>query len=205
MSLKVKRWSGVTMIELMVVVMMIGILGVLGLTNMWTQQGKAHDANRKKDLDRLRIAMLNYNADKTCFPDPADVTCGSNKLQPYLDEVPCETNGSSFYYERPSCDKFIAYTRLEYANDPSIREKGCLAGCGPDFSYNYYVQDGMTLKVDFNGAPSGDVPGLKPVRPLCGTQVKYCYNNICSSCCPGSKYRCDNTGEWCIPDRSCGN
>lgn len=192
-----------TMLELMLVIMIMGVLGTLGLTNMWTQQGKAHDASRKKDLDRLRIALINYNADKTCFPDPADVTCGSTRLVPYLEEVPCEPNKTSFYYERPSCDKFIAYTNLEFSSDPSIREKGCLAGCGPDYSYNYYVEDGMLLKYDFNGVPSGDIPGLIPMKPLCGTMVKYCYNNLCSACCPGDSYRCDDTGGWCIPDRSC--
>jgi len=195
--------KGLTLIELMVVVMVIGVLAVAGTTNWWLQIGKAHDATRKTDLEKMRIAFLNYNGDKTCFPDPAEVTCRSTSLAPYIDEVPCEPNGSSYYYERPSCDKFIIFTKLDYANDPAIREKGCLIGCGPDFAYTYYVQDGMEPYVDFNSVPSGDIPSSKPVRPMCGSQVKYCYNNLCSACCPGNEYRCSAAGDWCIPDSSC--
>jgi hypothetical protein len=192
-----------TLMELMLVMMVIAVLAVVGGTNWWLQLGKAHDSTRKTDLEKLRIAMLNYNGDKTCFPDPSDVVCGSKTLAPYIDEVPCEPIGADYYYERPSCDKFIIFSKLEYANDLAIRDKGCLVGCGPNFAYNYYVQDGMAIYVDFNSVPSGDIASLKPVRPMCGSQVKYCFNNLCASCCPGSEYRCSAAGDWCIPDTSC--
>ena len=198
-----KKQKGFTLMELMLVMMVIAILAVVGGTNWWWQMGKARDSTRKTDLEKLRIAMLNYNGDKTCFPDPADVTCGSKTLAPYIDEVPCEPNGASYYYERPSCDKFIIFSKLDYENDIAIREKNCTVGCGPNYAYNYYVQDGMDQKTDFLSVESGDILGKVPVRPLCGSQVKYCYNNLCASCCPGSEYRCSAGGDWCIPDSSC--
>lgn len=200
---KQNHQSGLTLLELMLVVMVMGILMLAGFTNWWLQLSKANDSNRKTDLEKMRLALFHYEADKSCYPDPSLVVCGSKDLAPYIDKVLCEPDGSSFYYERPTCGKFIIFTKLDYTKDPVIRDKGCLVGCGPGYSYNYYVQEGMEFMVDFLAVPSGDIPDLSPVRPSCGTQTKYCYSNICSSCCPGSKYRCSSGGDWCIPDSSC--
>ena len=198
-----RKNRGMTMIELMLVVLIIAILAVLLFTNYWLQQAKAHDTKRKVELEELRKALISYEVDKSRFPVTEDVVCGSEALKPYINKVPCEPDGTSFYYETPALDKFIAYTNLEWASDPEIGRKGCWVGCGPNYSYNYYVTYGMEPKTDFNAVESGNIPGVKPTTPTCGTITKYCYANLCSSCCPGARFRCDDTGAWCIPDSSC--
>lgn len=191
------------MIELMLVVLVMAILGVLLFTNYWLQQEKARDIKRKVELEELRKVLINYEVDKGSFPAVGLVVCGSEALRPYIKKVPCEPDGTSFYYETPALDKFIAYTVLEWKSDPVIRAKGCLVGCGPNYAYNYYVTYGMEPRTDFNAVESGNIPGVEPTAPACGTMTKYCYANLCSSCCPGMRFRCDGSGSWCIPDSSC--
>lgn len=198
-----RNHAGFTMIELMLVVIITGTLLVMIFTNLWFQQARARDTKRKAALDGLRTVLVNYQTDKGLFPPAADVVCRSPSLRPYLNEAPCEPDGTSFYYETPSADKFIAYTKLELAKDPVIRRLWCLLGCGPNYGYNYYVAYGMEPRLDFNAVPSGDIPGVAPSTPMCGSVNKYCYANVCSACCPGSRFRCDGAGEWCIPDSDC--
>ena len=199
------RNGGFTMIELMLTTVLIGTLAAFTFTNLWLQQSKARDTRRKAALDGLRVALISYQVDKGSFPPPADLVCASENLKPYLNRVPCEPDGTSFFYQAPGSDKFIAYTKLEWEKDPIIREKSCLAGCGPNYEYNYYVDYGMEPELDFNAVESGDIPTLVPAIPMCGSVTKYCYANVCSACCPGSQFRCSDTGSWCIPDSSCGN
>jgi prepilin-type N-terminal cleavage/methylation domain-containing protein len=205
------RIGGFTLVELLVVVSLILILAMFLFMAYQGQIDKARDARRKSDLDKLKIALENYASDYSCYPDEADVVCNSVALAPYIDKVPCDPSNEtdSYKYVRPSCSGFVVFALLNKESDPVIAEKSCLFGCGPSYSYNYYVaSQNLVAGVDFEAVDSeGDVPGETPMIGECdfGGGKFGCFANVCSNCCPGSNYRCDAGGNWCIPDSSCGD
>jgi general secretion pathway protein G len=203
-----KAILGFTLMELLVVVSLILILAMFLFMAYQGQIDKARDARRKSDLDKLKIALENYASDYSCYPPEEDVVCNSVALAPYIDLVPCDPSNEtdSYEYVRPSCSGFVVFANLNKKSDPAIAEKKCSFGCGPSYSYNYYVaSQNLVPGVDFEASTggSGDIPGLEPMRGTCDGR---CIPGLCSNCCPGvNKYRCDATGNWCIPDSSCAS
>lgn len=203
-----KAVLGFTLVELLVVVSLILILAMFLFMAYQGQIDKARDSRRKSDLDKLKIALENYASDYSCYPDEDKVVCNSVALVPYIDKVPCDPSNEtdSYRYVRPSCSGFVVFANLNKESDPAIAEKKCSFGCGPSYSYNYYVaSQNLTPGVDFEASTggSGDIPGLEPIRGACDGK---CIVGSCSNCCPGvDQYRCDETGNWCVPDSSCKN
>jgi type II secretory pathway pseudopilin PulG len=119
--------NGFTLVELLIVmtiliimvVITIGILNAIGLTN------KGRDARRKKDLNRMKIALEEYYNDKGQFPQ--DVTtwniksnCGKNVSElSTLNSLPCDPYGEPYkiFVEE---NKFRIITNLENKKDKDI-------------------------------------------------------------------------------------
>lgn len=122
-----KKKNGFTLVELligitivvMLAIMMIGAFNAIGITN------KARDARRKKDLNRIKIALEEYFNNKGEFPlDYASwnikSNCGKNVPQlPTLNSLPCDPRGEP-YSILVDVNKFRIITNLENKKDKDI-------------------------------------------------------------------------------------
>ena len=139
--LKTKKIKGFTLVEILITISVLAILLTIGLAYVLPQFRKGNDAKRKANLNRIQIALEEYERDFECYP--STLTCPSDaQLASYLDPVPCDpTTDDPYYYEveAGSCPGWYRlYADLENTADPIIKELGCDAGCGP-FGANYYV------------------------------------------------------------------
>lgn len=169
-----KRIEGFTLTELMVVMGIIAFLAALIILSFNLQLFKGKDAKKKGDLDRIKIAIEEYEKDKDCYPPAEDmVLCGTNStiaVHPYLSNVPCDpVTGDPYYYEpdpdNPSCPRwFRLYSELQNENDPKI-----ITNIGPGNAYNFYVSS--------DNAPD-------PER-CSGSETYGCFGSQCRKVCPG--------------------
>lgn len=68
---------GLTLIELIIVIAIIGILAGLGFTNYVTSQKRARDGKRKADMEQIRSALEMCRADTGSYPSGG---CGATTL-----------------------------------------------------------------------------------------------------------------------------
>lgn len=78
------RRSGFTLIELLVVVAIVGILTGLAIPNMRTVVVRARAADVAADLDVVRVATLQYNADAHVWPAESSAGVTPAELVDYL-------------------------------------------------------------------------------------------------------------------------
>lgn len=145
------------MIELLIVIAILGVLMVILLLIFQTQLGRARDARRKADLEKIKIAFEEYYNDHGCYP-PSNIldNCGGAELQPYLNEIPCDPfNGNPYLYVPAAgnqCGGFRLLTILEVDTDPDIAKIGCggpaLCGFG---GYNWGVSAGVPIGIGLGG------------------------------------------------------
>lgn len=131
--------SGITLTELLIVLAFIAFMAVAILValNPAVQLGKARDARRKSDLNKLKNLLEDYYNDNDCYPQNIVELAPS-----YIGNVPKDPLSKSDYtYKSPDCDTYRIYVTLEYKQDPKIAEVGCQEGCGPGGScdYNYGI------------------------------------------------------------------
>ncbi len=131
--------NGFTLVELMIVIAIIAILAAIAIMLMRNQQFKGSDARRKADLNRIKIAVEEYEKDHNCYPQ--NVVCGtisSQEVYPYLNTVPCDpTTNASYKYENngTSCPSWYRlFTGLQNTADPAITP-----GIGLGNLYNFYL------------------------------------------------------------------
>ena len=143
------RSAGLTMIELLIVIVILALLLILLALLMRTQLSKTRDAQRKADLEKIKISFEDYYNDNGCYPEQNDYyswRCGTNDFSPYLATFPCDPVTKTHYayiVNQDSCAGYAVMTQLENTTDPSIERVGCTAdGCG-EFDYNYGISAGF--------------------------------------------------------------
>lgn len=72
-SLKQKRQSGFTIVELLIVIVIIGILAGLVVTQILGATAKARDTERKTDLDQIANQLEAYYAKRGGYPTASDL------------------------------------------------------------------------------------------------------------------------------------
>jgi len=63
-----KRKSAFTLIELLVVVAFLSLMILVAIFAFKGQLFKGYDARRKSDLNRIKIALEEYEKDHNCYP-----------------------------------------------------------------------------------------------------------------------------------------
>ena len=198
--------QGLTMIETLIVLGVLGLLAVIFLNyfNPLEKRGRALDARRKSDLNRLSVALEDYYGDHDCYP--TELLCTpiskAEELKPYLGLIPCDpATHRSYYYEPESGDcpqYYRIYTNLYWRNDPDIERVGCSLGCGPSpaYAYNYGVS-----------SPNVGLEGKGSCTNWCACQGTTC-NDVNDNCCAdpdhphgcgitSPKCYCCENGVWC--------
>ncbi len=127
--------SGFTLVELIIVVTIMLILAIIavGIFNSTGVFNKARDAQRKKDLGRIKVAFEEYFNDKGCYPNQAIIdslglasNCNKGIFSPWLSNWPCDPNKKPYtiVVEDPrfsSCNKWYkVLTNLENKSDAAI-------------------------------------------------------------------------------------
>jgi prepilin-type N-terminal cleavage/methylation domain-containing protein len=137
MGTKNHRNNAFTLVELLITLSIVAILAIVALLYLRGQTLKGNDARRKADIERIRVAVEEYEKDHDCYPQY--VNCGTNQSQPiypYLNNVPCDpiTNASYMYnYPDTTCPGWYRfYSKLEFTKDPVVTP-----GIGPNSAYNY--------------------------------------------------------------------
>lgn len=166
---RVKKQTGISLIELLVVVAILAVLLLLWFLVSQTQLGRSRDAQRKADLDRISIAFEDYYNDNNCYPDPDILqACGSDVFQPYLDTIPCDpVTGEPYLYvplDGNQCGGYRVYAALEDDRDPIIEELGCdgMLGCGVGDPYNYGISAGVPIVIEDYVPPFTPTPTPSP-------------------------------------------
>lgn len=127
MNIVKNKNEGFTLVEIIVAMtivvifamMMIGILNAIGITN------KGRDAQRKKDLYRIKVAFEEYFNDRGYFPQDTSSwniksNCGKNIVAfPNLQPWPCDPNRET-YKILVETNKFRIVTNLENKKDKDI-------------------------------------------------------------------------------------
>ena len=173
----VKKYTrGITMIETLVVLVIVGILGTVGMLTLNVSRVSARDAERKADLEKIKVAFEDYYSDNNCYPPAGSLdTCDSSALAPYLSAVPCDPQHDTPYVYYPlsnTCAGYRLYASLERTDDESIAALGCdgATGCGCGNGYNYGVSAGTTVVTDScdyvwpSGTPAAS-PSPSPASP----------------------------------------
>lgn len=167
-----RKESGVTLTELMIVVVILAALALLAFWALRTQVFKGYDSRRKTDIYQIKVAVEEYEKDHDCYPLPQLVVCQPGTgLRPYLDKIPCDPRtGASYFYDHDDsvCPKWY---RL-YAN----LENG---GSGDFGDFNYY-----------SGSPNAPYPGG-------GAQDFY---GCRSGACTPINWDSDRPGPECDPN-----
>jgi prepilin-type N-terminal cleavage/methylation domain-containing protein len=133
-----KNNKGFTLVELMIVVSILAFIAIIAIAYFRGQLFKGNDARRKSDLNRISIAIEEYEKDHNCYPLPYIVSCSPGTgLQPYLEKTPCDPRTNSTYeyeYEESACPSWYRiYTVLDNPHDSAVTE-----GIGPGSAFNYY-------------------------------------------------------------------
>lgn len=180
--IKMRKNKGFTLTEILIVISIIVFLLLLVLIFFRTQIFKGHDARRKADLNRIRIAIEEYEKDHDCYP-PEEIVenCDPGTgLRPYLDKIPCDPVTNSYYeieIEDSTCPSWYRiYTTLTNNTDPDIEKVGCTYGCGPDLVFNYYISSFDAPSPNIGVAPEGT---SYPEEPD-GVNYYGCINGICT-------------------------
>lgn len=196
--------SGLTMIELLVVVAILATVFLIAVFSVQKYMSRSRDATRKTHLEKYRIALEEYHNDKGRYPESSVfLNCGSGDLKPYLPTVYCDPlTGQPYYYQTNAVgNEYIIYVHLDAEDDPVIATRGCSDGCGPDDNgdgvgdYNYGISSWQAV--------TGSSVARLEYTPTCGSQSSpTCIPGGCGTCCPGA-LRCNGTGTGCFVDLTC--
>lgn len=130
---------GFTLIELLIVIVIIGILAALLMSNFVLVRQRARDGQRKSDLRQIQSALELYRADQSTYPTGTSgtipcITPITYSGTTYMQKVPCDPLGPTPYtYITPGinvCPTSASYcliTCLENGADPQRDENNGLA------------------------------------------------------------------------------
>jgi prepilin-type N-terminal cleavage/methylation domain-containing protein len=174
--------KGFTLVELLIVFSVIAILAVLLVAYFRSQIYKGNDARRRSDINRIKIAVEEYEKDHDCYPLLSEMqSCGTDPaiaIHPYLNDVPCDPVTKQPYVYEASCSTdgccpvwYRIYADMDYEQDPYLTP-----GIGPGNAYNYVAgSDNAPVNVSVLPTPT---PGGTTKDPD-GVQFYGCRSGVC--------------------------
>ncbi len=187
--------KGLTLIEIVIVVAILGVLYLLITPTVVIQLEKARDARRKIDFNVIQKSLEQYYDSAGCYPSNLP-TCDQNLAlgsTTYLAGVPCDPkNHTAYAYvtNGTTCaPSFILYTNLERTDDISIDLAGCHYGCGPGCQYNFGISSPNTAVARCGPTPTPvptAIPTPTPLLYACSPGINHCdqYDDPALSQCP---------------------
>lgn len=153
-----KNLKAFTLVELIIVVSILAFIALIAIAYFRGQLFKGNDARRKSDINRIQIALEEYEKDHNCYPLPQFVSCKPGTgLRPYIDIVPCDpATKSSYYYQYDDsvCPKWYRlYSFLDNKNDSQITE-----GIGPSGAFNFYQESPNAPDVNETSTSPDGIP-----------------------------------------------
>lgn len=214
--MKRKFIKGLTLLELLIVISLIGVLIFSSVIFVPTQIKKAKDAKIKTHIHQIKMGLEDYYDSNNEFPETLP-ECGQPLVEDgkfYIPNIPCDPFDNSNYFYETMIDEsgnwFKIYAKLRNIKDPIIEFNGCLFGCGPNCEYNYGASSTNTLIdkcPDPNPTPTG-TPGPIPIKYACSPGNNRCdqYDDPFLSQCP-KVYENDPTcnNECSVPANRCKN
>lgn len=218
------KHKGLTLIELIVVITMLGIL--LGISvvslNPRQQLNKVDDAARRRDIQQIKTGLDTYYNDHNCYP--TTLPFGSSWIEnstTYMRKVPqdisCVGNKNCYVYKyEGSCPQWsVVFTKLAITPTTSQCSLAALSACVPT-DYNISWACVVSGNVDTSGCAhlaasslssgsdgvgsggsgsgSPSVPTPTPTQASCSKDY-VCSNGSCNHTSP-------NAGTYCSSDCS---
>lgn len=193
---------GLTLLELVVVMAMIGILlfAVFGFINPQRQLKRAHDGQITSDLSQVSVALDTYYNDTSCYPTSLPFgeswQVGITTYMPKVPESPtCSGDPSTcyIYLAEGSCPQWnVIFARL---SDIATGERACSlqSSCLPQNSNEKWTCS-VSGNVDCSAVSRFRLPDEGEACPP--TQRHYA--------CTGAPLRCNSvpsgTGTYCASD-----
>jgi type II secretion system protein G len=147
-SLKVlKKQSGFTLLELLIVIVIIGILALLIIPNISSAPKKARDTQRKTDLRAAQKALEEYYVSNQAYPIQASATVITTALTslstgsaPPLKTIPVDPkNVSPYTYLYTSTDG-QTYTLTACLENGADSTTGTVAAVSPCATKSFQLQ-----------------------------------------------------------------
>jgi len=198
---------GITLIELLIVVSLLSLIILFSIWMYSKQLARSHDANRKADLEKIRISFEDYYNDNNCYPGPEVLSsCNAGSFSPYLSSIPCDPVNKTPYLYKPlddPCQGYRVYADLEDDTDPVISVLKCNTAQGCGFGYDYGISAGTPVAVTVAASPT---PTATP-RPSGVIYVFACAGYVCNRWEEGHPYleNCPKTFKSSDCDRACGD
>lgn len=127
--------SGFTFIEILVVITIIALLSTTAIVSYRSAQASARDNKRKSDLEQVRAALEMYRSDEGVYPD-GGWSVMTGLLSGYLNDIPTDPKGYSYYYTRPTATSYQLCAYFE--NEGNGADCGANCGTAPE-NCNYSV------------------------------------------------------------------
>lgn len=219
----IKRKTGFSLIELLIVVSIIAILIIGAILMLNKQRDRADDARVKAELDRLKIAFEEYHNDNGCYPPPewfdSKDDCGSNQFSPYLNAISCDKNTGLPYVletDETGCGWYKLYATLDapWSDDQAVSqrsESGSMSGNYGVSSANvtvsvYYEEPQASTTSSPTPTPTQSSPSPSPNYYWC-SNIGNCtsYDNAQYDCTPSyiNNPNCDGGANKCSSVGSC--
>lgn len=201
--------KGFSLFEILIVITVLSILAIISYLAIPPQINKAFDARRKTDLYKIKTNLEMYYSLAEEFPrvlpDCSQPFMYQNEV--ILASMPCDPVTKEPYYYQihgGNPQSYRLYALLTNTNDFSIKDVGCLGGCGPDCFYNYGVSS-MNINLtrcSYVCAPGGGRLGScelyqNPTISLC--PKVYNKDPTCNNECNKAINRCQNASGKNIP------
>jgi len=175
-----KKIKGLSLIELLIVISIIGFLLLFIAPPILVQLQKARDGKRKLDINLIQKSLEEYYDSIGCYPERLP-ECGKPFVD-FLFGMPCDPKSKSFYpyiTTGENCSPYFKlYAKLERNDDLNIKMIGCEYGCGPNCAYNFgvsssnisldYCEPPITLSPTIYVSPGpSSTPSPTPIQYVC--------------------------------------
>jgi type II secretion system protein G len=126
-----KKQSGFTLLELLIVIIIIGILALIIVPGLASGPKRARDAQRKADLRGVRNALETYYNDNNAYPAGDYSGLSTYLVNTYIQTLPQDpkNSGTYVYSYTPSpsgcaagaCSSYVMTSHLENTKDSQIK------------------------------------------------------------------------------------